>query len=174
MGLGLNSILQGKISCINFVSCSSAKQANTLVETNGEKQISPITLPVHLDFKPDPPHDSVVKWVNTYMAHLGDSSNSLWHSFHIRWTQQQDNLNCFKKNKLLVIKIYQFMKTSVSWSTFCNFFLIQIRTICNVTCIAVDAWAVRSKWLTLSPESGSWSVEFYLIPFYKIAIWERL
>jgi hypothetical protein len=48
------------------VSCSSTKQANTPVEKNSEKKISPVTLPVHLGFYPDPPHDSVVNWVNTF------------------------------------------------------------------------------------------------------------
>ena len=48
------------------VSCSSTKQANTPVEKNGEKKISSLALPVHLDFNPNPPHDSVVNGVNTF------------------------------------------------------------------------------------------------------------
>lgn len=48
------------------VSCSSTKEANTPVEKISEKKTSPLTLPVHLDFNPNPPHDSVVNWVNTF------------------------------------------------------------------------------------------------------------
>jgi len=48
------------------LSCSSTKQANTPVENNSEKKISPLSLPVHLYFNPNSPHDSVVNWVNTF------------------------------------------------------------------------------------------------------------
>ena len=48
------------------LSCSSTKQANTPVEKISEKKISSLTLPVHLDFNPNPPHDSVINWVNTF------------------------------------------------------------------------------------------------------------
>lgn len=48
------------------LSCSTTKQANTPVEKISEKKISPLTLPVHLDFDPNTPHDSVVNWVNTF------------------------------------------------------------------------------------------------------------
>ena len=48
------------------ISCSSTKQANTPVEKIGEKKISPLTLPLHLEFYPDSPHDTVVNWVNTF------------------------------------------------------------------------------------------------------------
>ena len=48
------------------VSCSSTKQSNTPVEKISEKKISPLTLPVHLDFNPNTPHDSVVNWVNAF------------------------------------------------------------------------------------------------------------
>ena len=48
------------------LSCSSTKQANTPIEKISEKKISSLTLPVHLGFYPNPPHDSVVNWVNTF------------------------------------------------------------------------------------------------------------
>src|SRR4030095_5828977 len=48
------------------LSCSSTKQVNTPVEKISEKKISPLILPVHLDFYPNSPHDSVVNWVNTF------------------------------------------------------------------------------------------------------------
>ena len=49
-----------------LLSCSSTKQANAPVEKISEKKTSLLTLPVHLDFTTNPPHDSVIKLVNAF------------------------------------------------------------------------------------------------------------